>query len=111
YARKRVIEDAKAAGIRYRELSAAEITRSAVDYLDGPHGPELIAKATQTLAEWAARDRQRRDMRRRRRAKVSSEAQKPIGRLWRWQSKRYGVPHCQTTVARNWSTGRQAHGA
>jgi hypothetical protein len=49
YARKRIIEAAKAAGIRYRELSAADITRSAVAYLDGPHGPELIAKATQTL--------------------------------------------------------------
>jgi hypothetical protein len=42
YARRRVIEAAKAAGIRYRELSAAEMTRSACEYLDGPHGPELI---------------------------------------------------------------------
>ena len=64
YARKRVIEDAKAAGIRYRELSAADITRSAVAYLSGPHGPELIAKATETLAQLDARDRQRREMRR-----------------------------------------------
>jgi hypothetical protein len=43
YARKRVIEAAKAAGIRYRELSAADITRRACDYLDGPHSPELVA--------------------------------------------------------------------
>ena len=65
YARKRMIADAQAAGIRYRELSAADITRSAVAYLSGPSGPELIAKATETLRQWDARDRQRREMRRR----------------------------------------------
>ena len=75
YARKRVIEAAKAAGIRYRELSAAEITRRACDYLDGPHGPELLAKATATLAEWAERDRIRRERRRQlRRSYITSGA-------------------------------------
>ena len=77
YARKRIIEAAKAAGIRYRELSAAEITRSACDYLDGPHGPELIKRATETLCEWAERDRLRRERRRQlRRSYVNSDAQK-----------------------------------
>ena len=76
YARKRIIEAAKAAGIRYRELSAAEITRSACDYLDGPHGPELIKRATETLCEWAERDRLRRERRRQlRRSYVNSAAQ------------------------------------
>ena len=42
YARKRVIEAAKAAGIRLRELSAADITRSACEYLDGKFGSAQI---------------------------------------------------------------------
>ena len=70
-----MIEDAKAAGIRYRELSAAEITRRACDYLDGPHGP-VIKRATETLCEWAERDRLRRERRRQlRRSYVNSAAQ------------------------------------
>jgi hypothetical protein len=67
YARKRVVQDFQAAGIRYRELGAAQISLAACAYLSGPNGPELIARATETLAEWAERDRQRREMRRQRR--------------------------------------------
>ena len=66
-ARKRIIQAFQAAGIRFRELGAAEINSAACAYLSGPHGPELIARATETLAEWAKRDRQRRELRRQRR--------------------------------------------
>jgi hypothetical protein len=75
YARKRVIADAQPAGIRYRGLSSADITRSAVEYLHGPHGPELVARATETLAEWAERDRIRKEMLRRRRAQLRNSVQ------------------------------------
>jgi len=51
YARKRVIQDFQAAGIRFRELGAAQINLAACAYLSGPNGPGLIAKATETLAE------------------------------------------------------------
>jgi len=70
YARKRVIADFQAAGIRYRELGASEISLAACAYLSGPNGPELIAKASETLAEWAERDRIRKEMRRRRCAQL-----------------------------------------
>jgi len=76
YARKQVIHDFQAAGIRYRELGAAQINLAACAYLSGPKGPELIARATETLAEWAERDRIRKEMRRRRRAKLNSGAQR-----------------------------------
>ena len=76
YARKRVIQDFQAAGIRFRELGAAQINLAACAYLSGPKGPELIARATETLAEWAERDRIRKEMRRRRRAKLNSGAQR-----------------------------------
>ena len=75
YARKQIIENFRAAGIRYRELSAADIIRSACDYLGGPRGPELIQRDTETLCEWAERDRLRREMRRRHRANLNSAAQ------------------------------------
>jgi hypothetical protein len=71
-ARKRVIQDFQAAGIRYRELGAAEINSAACAYLSGPNGPGLIAKATETLAEWAERHRQRRERRRQLRRSVPS---------------------------------------
>ena len=80
YARKRVIHDFQAAGIRFRELGAAQINLAACAYLSGPNGPELIARATETLAEWAERDRIRKEMRRRRRqlrfSNITSPAQK-----------------------------------
>jgi len=76
YARKRVIQDFQAAGIRFRELGAAQINLAACAYLSGPNGPGLIAKATETLAEWAERDRIRKEMRRRRRAQLNSGAQR-----------------------------------
>jgi hypothetical protein len=41
YARKRVLEAAKAAG-RWRELSAADITRSACDYLSGAEALRIM---------------------------------------------------------------------
>jgi hypothetical protein len=69
-ARKRIIQAFQAAGIRFRELGAAQINLAACDYLSGPKGPELIARAIETLAEWAERDRIRKEMRRRRRAKL-----------------------------------------
>jgi len=68
YARKRVIHDFQAAGIRFRELGAAQINLAACAYLS--NGPGLIARATETLAEWAERDRIRKEMRRQRRAKL-----------------------------------------
>jgi hypothetical protein len=67
YARKRVIADFQAAGIRYRELGHAQISLAACAYLSGPNGPELITRASETLAEWAERDRVRKEMRRQRR--------------------------------------------
>jgi hypothetical protein len=70
-----VIHDFQAAGIRFRELGAAQINLAACAYLSGPNGPELIARATETLAEWAERDRIRKEMRRQRRAKLTSAAQ------------------------------------
>ena len=76
YARKRVIQDFQAAGIRFRELGAAQINLAACAYLSGPNGPGLIAKATETLAEWAERDRIRKEMRRRRGAQLNSGAQR-----------------------------------
>ena len=76
YARKQIIENFRAAGIRYRELSAADIICSACDYLGGPRGPELIQRDTETLCEWAERDRLRREMRRQlRRSYINSAAQ------------------------------------
>ena len=75
YARKRVIQDFQAAGIRYRELGAAQINLADCAYLSGPNGPELIARATETLAEWAERDRIRRERRRQlRRSYITSGA-------------------------------------
>ena len=73
YARKRVIADARAAGIRWQELDYAEISLAAREYLSSH--PELIARATEALRQLDARDRQRREMARRRRAQISSGAQ------------------------------------
>jgi hypothetical protein len=70
-----VLADFQAAGIRYRELGAAQINLAAGAYLSGPNGPGLIARATETLAEWAERDRVRKEMRRRQR-QLRSGAQK-----------------------------------
>ena len=76
YARKAIIADYQAAGRRWRELGYSDISRAACAYLSGPHGPELIAKATEALAEWAERDRLRRERRRQlRRSYVNSAAQ------------------------------------
>ena len=74
YAKKAVIHDFQAAGIRYRELGAAQISLAACAYLS--RHPELLARATETLAEWAERDRIRKEMRRRRRAQLNSGAQR-----------------------------------
>jgi hypothetical protein len=76
YARKRVIADFQAAGIRYLNLGQPRSPLPLVPYLSGPHGPELIQRATETLAEWAERDRLRREMRRQlRRSYINSAAQ------------------------------------
>ena len=79
YARKQVIHDFQAAGIRFRELGAAQINLAACAYLSGPKGPELIAKATETLAEWAERDSIRKEMRRQRRLREKGLAKQANG--------------------------------
>jgi hypothetical protein len=49
YSRKRVIEAAKAAGIRPSSLSYAELNRQAIAYCEA-HREEMIVKATETIA-------------------------------------------------------------
>jgi hypothetical protein len=49
YSRKRVIEAAKAAGIRPSSLSYAELNRQAIAHCEA-HREEMIAKAIETIA-------------------------------------------------------------
>ena len=74
YAKKAVIHDFQAAGIRYRELGAAQISLAACAYLS--RHPELLARATETLAGWAERDRIRKEMRCQRRLREKGLAQR-----------------------------------
>jgi hypothetical protein len=71
YARKAVIEDWRAAGIRWREYGAAEINTAAVEYL-GRH-PELIERAIAAF-ETSPRLRQLAEMERRRREREKRSA-------------------------------------
>jgi hypothetical protein len=74
YSRKAVIEAAKQAGRKWRELSHAEITRQAIAYCEA-HREEMIAKALWAISRSPVLQRLA-EQERRRRAKLNSGAQR-----------------------------------
>jgi hypothetical protein len=78
YSRKAVIEAAKQAGIRWRELSHAEITAQALAYCEA-NREAMIAKALRVI-EQSPTLMKLAEQERRRRAKLNTGAQKPKAR-------------------------------